>query len=100
MGFAIRDGQVRDLAPRPDVRKMAQAALRFLPDIQLTSSLANTRWPGIWVSGRRILSRKPSRTERIGQAVTLPHPSPRNNMWLRKIPGLRRKFSGSQEQGE
>jgi uracil-DNA glycosylase len=92
MGFCYPGtGKSGDLAPRPEcAEKWRKQLLDFLPDIQLT--LVIGQYAQAWHLGER---QKNTLTETVKswkeywpKSVTLPHPSPRNNMWLRRNPWL------------
>ena len=90
MGFCYPGtGKSGDLAPRPEcAEKWRKQLLAFLPDVQLT--LVIGQFAQAWHLGER---QKDSLTQTVKnwkeywpKSVTLPHPSPRNNIWLRKNP--------------
>ena len=90
MGFCYPGtGNSGDLPPRPECAdKWRKPLLGFLPDIQLT--LVIGQYAQAWHLGER---QKKTLTETVKnwkkywpKAVTLPHPSPCNNIWLRKNP--------------
>jgi uracil-DNA glycosylase len=92
MGFCYPGtGKSGDLAPRPEcAEKWRKQLLDFLPDIQL--SLVIGQYAHAWHLGER---QKSTLTETVKnwkeywpKSLTLPHPSPRNNMWLRRNPWL------------
>jgi uracil-DNA glycosylase len=78
-----------DLPPRPEcARHWRQPLLDFLPHIALT--LAIGQYAHAWHLGKR---QKGSLTDTVKNwreywpdILALPHPSPRNNMWLRRNP--------------
>ncbi len=90
MGFCYPGkGKSGDLPPRPECADEWHAdVLRFLPGVRLTillSQYAHARYLGE--------RRKKTLTETVRawreytpKRLPLPHPSPRNNIWLRKNP--------------
>ena len=78
-----------DLPPRPECApQWRQPLLDFLPDIALT--LVIGQYAHAWHLGKR---RKGSLTDTVKNwkeywpdILALPHPSPRNNLWLRRNP--------------
>jgi uracil-DNA glycosylase len=89
MGFCYPgSGKTGDLPPRPEcATTWRQALLQGLPQIQLT--LLMGQYAQAWHCGRDALSL----TERVKgwrdnwpQMLPLPHPSPRNNRWLKQNP--------------
>jgi uracil-DNA glycosylase len=92
MGFCYPGtGKSGDLPPRPEcAEKWRKQLLALLPDIQLT--LVIGQYALAWHLGVR---QKDSLTESVKnwkeywpEFLALPHPSPRNNMWLRRNPWL------------
>ncbi len=90
MGFCYPGtGKSGDLPPRPECApKWRQPLLDFLPDIQLT--LAIGQYAQDWHLGGQ---QKATLTETVRnwkdywpKVLALPHPSPRNNLWLKKNP--------------
>ncbi len=90
MGFCYPgSGKSGDLPPRPECApKWRGRLLAFLPDIQLT--LAIGQYAQAWHLGKQ---QKASLTETVRawkdywpKVLVLPHPSPRNKLWLRKNP--------------
>ena len=90
MGFCYPGtGNSGDLPPRPECAdKWRKPLLGFLPDIQLTlviGQYAQTWHLGEWQK-KTLTETVKNWKEYWPKAVTLPHPSPRNNIWLRKNP--------------
>ena len=92
MGFCYPGpGKSGDLPPRPEcAEKWRRQLLALLPDIQLT--LVIGQYAQAWHLGER---QKDSLTETVKnwkeywpRVLALPHPSPRNNIWLRRNPWL------------
>ena len=92
MGFCYPGtGKSGDLPPRPEcAEKWRKQLLDFLPDIQLTLVIGH--YAQAWHLGER---QKDNLTETVKswkeywpELLALPHPSPRNNMWLRRNPWL------------
>ena len=90
MGFCYPGtGKSGDLPPRPECApKWRDRLLAFLPDIQVT--LAIGQYAQAWHLGKQ---QKDSLTETVKawkdywpKILVLPHPSPRNKLWLRKNP--------------
>ncbi len=90
MGFCYPGtGKSGDLPPRLECApKWRQPLLDFLPDIQLT--LAIGQYAQDWHLGGQ---QKVTLTETVRnwkdywpKVLALPHPSPRNNLWLKKNP--------------
>ena len=92
MGFCYPGtGKAGDMPPRREcATHWRQPLLGFLPNIELT--LAIGQYAHAWHLGKR---QKGSLTETVKNwkeywpdILALPHPSPRNNMWLRRNPWL------------
>jgi uracil-DNA glycosylase len=92
MGFCYPGtGKSGDLPPRPEcAEKWRKQLLALLPYIQLT--LVIGQYAHDWHLGEQ---QKNSLTETVKnwkeywpRVLALPHPSPRNNLWLRKNPWL------------
>jgi uracil-DNA glycosylase len=90
MGFCYPGtGKSGDLPPRPECAAQWRGQLlTLLPDIQLTLIIG--QYAQAWHLGER---QRPSLTETVRNwkaywptSFVLPHPSPRNNIWLRKNP--------------
>jgi uracil-DNA glycosylase len=90
MGFCYPGtGKSGDLPPRPECAEhWRKQLLALLPDIQLT--LVIGQYAMAWHLGERL---KDTLTDTVKnwkeywpKSATLPHPSPRNNIWLRKNP--------------
>ena len=90
MGFCYPGtGTSGDLAPRPECApQWRRQLLAFLPNLEVT--LAIGQYAQAWHLGD---SRKDNLTETVRawkdhwpRILALPHPSPRNNLWLRKNP--------------
>jgi uracil-DNA glycosylase len=105
MGFCYPGtGKSGDLPPRPECApKWRSTMLAFMPNIELT--LVIGQYAQDWHLGR---SQKPTLTETVQnwkaywpEKLVLPHPSPRNNIWLKKnawfvediIPVLQQRIS-------
>jgi uracil-DNA glycosylase len=96
MGFCYPgSGKAGDLAPRPECAATWRAKLLArLADLRLT--LAVGRYALAWHLGS---SARPTLTETVlvwreygPQLVPLPHPSPRNNIWLKRNPWFEREL--------
>ena len=92
MGFCYPGtGKSGDLPPRPEcAEKWRKQLLGLLPDIQLT--LVIGQYAQAWHLGER---QKDTLTETVKswkeywpRVLALPHPSPRNNIWLQRNPWL------------
>ena len=90
MGFCYPGtGASGDLPPRPEcAERWRKQFLALMPDIQFT--LVIGQYAQAWHLGA---ARGPSLTETVRMwtnywpaMLPLPHPSPRNNLWLRKNP--------------
>ncbi len=90
MGFCYPGtGKSGDLPPRPECApQWRQQLLDFLPDIQLT--LVIGQYAHDWHLGHQ---QKDTLTQTVKnwkqywpKVLALPHPSPRNNIWLKKNP--------------
>ncbi|MEZ8144057.1 IclR family transcriptional regulator [Enterovibrio norvegicus FF-33] len=89
MGFCYPGrGTSGDLPPRPECAPKWHDAIRqYLPHVSLTLLIGD-------YAQRRYLSPKPRTLTQTVQAnpqwapdfIALPHPSPRNNLWLKKNP--------------
>jgi uracil-DNA glycosylase len=95
MGFCYPGtGKSGDLPPRPEcAEKWRKQLLALLPDVQLT--LVIGQYVQAWHLGER---QKVTLTETVKnwkeywpRFLALPHPSPRNNLWLRKNPWLEKE---------
>lgn len=88
MGFCYPGhGRSGDLPPRPEcARAWRQRVLDALPAIQLT--LAIGRYAIDWhlkgVKKRNLTETVRSWAEYAPDVIPMPHPSPRNNLWLRR----------------
>lgn len=89
MGFCYPGtGKSGDLPPRPEcAATWRQPLLEYLPDIQLTLVIGQyaQKWhlPGL----KKNLTETVRAWQEYGKGVIpLPHPSPRNNIWLKKNP--------------
>ncbi|MEO1889491.1 MAG: uracil-DNA glycosylase family protein [Cycloclasticus sp.] len=89
MGFCFPGtGKSGDLPPRPECEATwRKQLLGLLPNIQTTLVI------GMYAQAYHFKIRKPSVTQLVSNwkahwpaLVPLPHPSPRNNIWLRKNP--------------
>lgn len=105
MGFCFPGtGKSGDLPPRPEcLPAWREPLLASLPDVELTLVLGMyaQRWH-LGVNGSKTLTENVVRWREFWPAVLpLPHPSPRNQMWLRRnpffeaklIPQLRRRVA-------
>lgn len=90
MGFCCPGkGRSGDLAPRPECAETWRSQLiGLMPDIQMT--LAIGQYAQAWHLGSK---KKSTLTETVKSwqeywpdILPLPHPSPRNNIWLKKNP--------------
>ncbi len=90
MGFCYPGtGKSGDLPPRPEcARTWRKSLLSFLTNIELT--LVIGQYAQAWHLAKR---RKSNLTETVRNwkayfpgIIPLPHPSPRNNIWLKKNP--------------
>lgn len=88
MGFCYPGtGKSGDLPPRPEcAKKWRKSLLAMLPDIKLTLIIG--QYAQDWHLGSK---QKPTLTETVRawkeywpEILVLPHPSPRNNIWLKK----------------
>ncbi|WP_354469868.1 uracil-DNA glycosylase family protein [Marinobacterium sp. MBR-109] len=88
MGFCYPGrGKSGDNPPRPECAPAWRAQLLAeLPDIELT--LLVGRYAQEWHLGKGMsLTERVSRWQEFGPSrIPLPHPSPRNNLWLRRNP--------------
>jgi len=89
MGFCYPGtGRSGDLPPRPECAPAwRQALLSRLPDIQLT--LVIGQYAQAWHlpdAGRSVTENVRAWRRYWPQLVPMPHPSPRNNLWLRRNP--------------
>jgi uracil-DNA glycosylase len=96
MGFCYPGtGKSGDLPPRPECAKhWRQQLLGFLPDIQLTVVMGQyaLAWH-IAAEGKFNLTETVKNWEKYWPRVLpLPHPSPRNNLWLRKNPWFEKEI--------
>jgi uracil-DNA glycosylase len=96
MGFCYPGtGKSGDLPPRTECAEhWRKQLLALLPDIQLT--LVIGQYAQAWHLGER---QKDNLTETVKnwkeywpKFLALPHPSPRNNLWLRKNPWLEKEI--------
>lgn len=89
MGFCFPgSGRAGDLPPRPECAPAWRASLlRQLHALQLTLVIGQYaqayHWPE---SGRSVTDTVRAWREHWPETVPLPHPSPRNNLWLRRNP--------------
>ncbi|RYV03042.1 hypothetical protein SOPP22_06530 [Shewanella sp. OPT22] len=95
MGFCFPGtGKQGDLPPRPECAKHWRAQLlRLLPNIQLTIVI------GQYAQAYHFNDKKMSVTERVKNwqqywpsRIPLPHPSPRNRIWLKRNPWYEQKL--------
>ena len=90
MGFCYPGtGKSGDLPPRPEcVPRWRQQVLGHLPDVELT--LVIGQYAQAWHLPKSYNSSVTSTVERWQQyapsVIPLPHPSPRNNIWLKRNP--------------
>jgi uracil-DNA glycosylase len=89
MGFCYPGtGKSGDLPPRPEcVATWRKAALEHLPNIELV--LAIGQYAQAWHMGgtqETLTSRVQNWPTHWPKLLPLPHPSPRNNLWLKKNP--------------
>jgi uracil-DNA glycosylase len=89
MGFCYPGtGKSGDLPPRPEcAQKWRKAALEHLPNIELV--LAIGQYAQAWHMGETqgtLTSRVQNWSTHWPMLLPLPHPSPRNNLWLKKNP--------------
>ncbi|NIL99375.1 MAG: uracil-DNA glycosylase family protein [Acidobacteria bacterium] len=90
MGFCYPGrGKSGDLPPRPECAPLwHERILRELPHLEL-KILAGSYAQAHYLAGRvqRTLTETVRASEEYGEdTIPLPHPSPRNNLWLRKNP--------------
>ena len=90
MGFCYPGhGKSGDLPPRPECAPAwRQAVLEAMPKVQLTLVIGSyaIEWH-IGEARKRTLTETVKAWESYGPAmIPLPHPSPRNNRWLKKNP--------------
>ena len=88
MGFCYPGhGRSGDLPPRPEcARTWRQRVLDELPDIQLTLAVGSyaVNWHLSSVKKRNLTETVRAWAEYAPAVIPLPHPSPRNNIWLRR----------------
>lgn len=89
MGFCYPGtGKSGDLPPRPECAPAwRQALLDRLPEIRLTLLIGQYAHAWHTPGARRAVTENVRRWQQFWPAVIpMPHPSPRNNLWLRKNP--------------
>jgi len=96
MGFCYPGrGKSGDLPPRPECAPLwHERILKTLPNIRL-KILAGSYAQNYYLEGRRkkTLTETVRASEDYGnKTFPLPHPSPRNNFWLRKNPWFERRM--------
>ena len=96
MGFCYPGkGKSGDLPPRPECATLWHArVLRQLPRIGLTI-LAGSYAQAYYLAEKRkkTLTETVLDSESLGEAtIPLPHPSPRNNLWLRRNPWFEKRL--------
>lgn len=105
MGFCYPGtGKSGDLPPRPECAELwRKKLLDKLPQIQLTLVIGKYAQDWHLEGSAKTLTENVRRWREFPSAlIPLPHPSPRNNIWLRKnswfeeelLPPLRREVSG------
>ncbi|MFV0476247.1 MAG: uracil-DNA glycosylase family protein [Parahaliea sp.] len=103
MGFCYPGtGKSGDLPPEPDCAPLwHEPLLKHMPDIRLTLLIGRYAQAYYLDDPKETLSARVERWRDFGpQILPLPHPSPRNNLWLRKhpwfeaevLPDLRRRL--------
>ncbi len=96
MGFCYPGrGKGGDLPPRPECAPLWHARiLAALPDLEL-KILAGSYAQARYLAGRRkkTLTETVRASKEYGEhTIPLPHPSPRNNLWLRKNPWFEKRL--------
>ncbi len=96
MGFCYPGkGKSGDLPPRPECAPLwHERILNELPNLRL-KILAGSYAHAYYLAGRRkkTLTETVRASEEYGkETIPLPHPSPRNNLWLRKNPWFERRL--------
>lgn len=89
MGFCYPGtGKSGDLPPRPECAPAwRQALLDRLPEIRLTLLIGQYAHAWHILGARRAVTENVRRWQQFWPTVIpMPHPSPRNNLWLRKNP--------------
>ena len=88
MGFCYPGtGRSGDLPPRPECAPAwRQQVLEHLRDVRLTVVIGQHAMKWHLTDPRRNLTETVKAWEDYGDTVPLPHPSPRNNIWLKKNP--------------
>ncbi len=95
MGFCFPGtGKQGDLPPRPECAPKWRAdLLKLLPNIQLTIVI------GLYAQSYHFTDKKMSVTERVKHwqhywptHIPIPHPSPRNRIWLMRNPWYEQKL--------
>lgn len=105
MGFCYPGtGRSGDLPPRPECAPTwREALLARLPDIELTLVIGQYAQAWHLPDGRRSVTENVRAWRRYWpRLVPMPHPSPRNNLWLRRnpwfeqdvIPALQERIAG------
>ena len=111
MGFCYPGrGQGGDAPPRPECAPLwRERILSGLHDVRLTLVIGAhaQRWH-LGTPRRSVAQRARDWLEERGEVVALPHPSPRNNVWLKRhpwfehdvVPNLRRSIDRVLESNE
>ena len=95
MGFCFPGtGKAGDLPPRPECAPAwREKLLRQLKQLQLTLVIGQYALAyHLPDAGKSVTSAVQSWREHWPHAVPLPHPSPRNNMWLRRNPWFEKEL--------
>jgi len=99
MGFCFPGtGKSGDLAPRPECAETWRAKLlKLLPEIALTVVVG--QYAQVWhlsnLNKENLTETVRSWREYGPAVIPLPHPSPRNNIWLKKNPWFEREVVAS-----
>ncbi len=94
MGFCFPGtGRGGDLAPRPECRETwHEALLAAMPEVRLTLLIGRYALDAYLpeFKGRSVTEAVASWSELLPSRLPLPHPSPRNNRWLKRNPWFER----------
>lgn len=95
MGFCYPGtGKSGDLPPRPECREAwHEALLRRLPNVRLTLLLSRYAQSAyLQDGGKTVTENVRAWNDFAPSRIPLPHPSPRNNIWLKKNPWFAAKL--------